>query len=216
MREQLVASSLPLPQRAARAGYQRVLAVWFARGKIILSRWINFFRRKAPWPSYEAPWRSLEEYAQWLPNHVRWTPDPVGGAFDTFYNREIVAERYRKKGIFEKDCDGLALFSAYNLELLLRDPRHIYLVTVILDPFSFSKSRLLHAAHVLCVFRHEGAWRVISNDTLYPEHFESFAEAVQYNPYCANHPVLWFEVRDTALRRLHMGTRLADYSVNSR
>lgn len=210
MREQLIPSSL-LPKRIVRAGYQYLLAAWFAWGKIALSRFVNFFRRKAPWPSYEVSWHNLDEYGEWLPKHVCWTSDPLWGLFDTFYNREIIAEHYRKKGVFEKDCDGLALFSAYNLEYLLPAPSQIYLVTVILDPFSFQEAPLFHAAHVLCVFYLGGTWRVISNDTLFPDCFESFAEAVQYNSYCADHPVLWFEVRDTDLRRLHMGTRLQDF-----
>ncbi|NOZ50144.1 MAG: hypothetical protein GXP37_08880 [Chloroflexi bacterium] len=211
MRTQLPASSQPPPQRLLRRGYQRLLAGWFGGGKVGLSHLLNLFRRKAPWPSYTISWRSLDEYARLLPKLVIWQPDPLGGAIDTFYNREIIAAKYRQKGVFAKDCDGLALFSAYNLELLLRQPAVIYVVTVILDPFSFAKSPLLYAAHVICVFRHEGAWRVISNDTLYAEPFESLAAAVQHNPYCAQHPVLWFEVRNTSLKRLHAGRQLQDF-----
>lgn len=212
MREQLAATSQPPIRRAARAMYHTLLALWFAFGKTRLSRVVNLFRRKAPWPGHEVSWHSVEEMAEALPKLVQWTPDPLGGAFDTFYNREIIAARFRKEGLLQKDCDGLALFAAYHLESLLPPPRRIYLVTVVLDPFTFARQPLAYAAHVICVFRYRGAWRVISNDTLYPETYESFAEAVQYNPYCAAHPVLWFEVRDIHLKRLFSGRRLRDFT----
>jgi len=211
MPEQLEAARLSLPQRVTRGSYSRGLTLWFRWGKTSLSRLANLLRPRATWPQHVPFWRSLEEYAAWLPHHVRWTPDPLGGVFDTYLSPATLAAQMRNRGRIEKDCDGLAQFSALNLTYLLPQPQEVFIVTVILDPFSFDKQALLYAAHVLCVFRHEGDWRVISNDSLYPERYPSFAAAVQHNPYCAGHPLLWFEVRDIHLKRLHSGRRLVDW-----
>lgn len=214
MHEQLQAARLSLPKQALRGGYSRGLMFWFRWGKIILSRLANLLRPRATWPQHVPFWRSLEEYAAWLPAHVRWMPDPLGGAFDSFLSPAALAAQMRDRGYVQKDCDGLAQFSALNLTYLLpRGAQDVFIVTVILDPFSFQKQALLYAAHVLCVFRHEQAWRVISNHELFPDRYPSFAAAVQHNPYCAGHPVLWFEVRDPHLKRLHSGRRLGGWLV---
>jgi len=137
-----------------------------------------------------------------LPRNVRWKADSLNGLIDVFPTRDTIAAQFQEKGIFEDDCDGLAYFSAQNLPQFVEDPDKIYVVTMILDPYSFDKDALLYAAHVITVFQHEGVWRVISNDTLYPDHYDSFAHAVQQNPYTASHPVLWAEARDKDLNRI--------------
>lgn len=213
MREQLEASRQRVHKRARRSAYWRSLSIWFRWGKLPLSELANRARAETPWPSFETAWQDLDDYASWLARHVRWKKDPLWGAFDTFLSPEAMAAQMRDKGRVEKDCDGLAHFSALNLRYLLDDDSKIYIVTLILDPFSFQKERLLYAAHVLCVFKYDDAWRVISNGSLYPTHFASFAQAVQHNPYCASHPVLWFEVRDTNLKRLHAGADLDGFSA---
>jgi len=215
MRSQLAATPQPFGRRLLREIYWRLLALWFGRGKAPWSRLVNLFRRKAPWPSHPIRWQTVDDFAEELPNLVRWKSDPLGGAFDTFLNREVMAERFRRQGIMEKDCDGLALFTACNLEFLLHREHAIYLVTIILDPFSFAQQPLLYSAHVLCVFRHQGGWRASSNETLYPEVFESFTAAVQHNPYCQGHPILWFEVRDLNLRCRFAGRNLADFDPSA-
>jgi len=164
--------------------------------------------KRARWPGHNARWESLDAYAQWLPGHVRWKPDRLGGVIDVFPTRETIAAQFQQKGYFEEDCDGLAYFSAQNLLHFVENPNRISIVTVVMDPFTFEKDPLLYAAHVIVVFQYRGKWRVISNDTLYPEEFDSFAEAVQFNPYCRNHPVLWTEVRDKDLHLYATGSDL--------
>jgi hypothetical protein len=139
---------------------------------------------------------------------VRWKPDRLGGVIDAFPTRETIAAQFQKKGYFEEDCDGLAYFSGQNLIQFVENPNKITLVTVVLDPYSFEEKPLLYAAHVLVVFEHQGKWRVISNDTLYPDQFGDFAEAIQFNAYCRNHPVLWVEVRDKDLHLYATGSDL--------
>jgi hypothetical protein len=208
MRERLQPSAQPLHKRAARGAYWRLLAAVFRWGKVPFSRVLARLEKRAPWPGHDAHWSSIEAYAQWLPQHVRWTPDRLNGLIDAFPTRETIAAQMQEKGIFENDCDGLAYFSAQNLIRLVREPNKITLVTVIMDPFTFEKQPLLYSAHVILIFWHEGYWRVISNDTLYPDKFESFAEAIQHNPYCQQHPVLWVEVRDKDLRLYAAGADL--------
>jgi len=206
---QLDASLQPARRRAARDVYKRFLALSFRVGKRPRSSFLNWFRPRAEWPGHDDHWNTLEEYAQWLPQHVRWKADSLNGLIDVFPSRETIAAQFKEKGIFEDDCDGLAYFSAQNLPLFVEDPDKIYIVTMILDPYSFAKDALLYAAHVISVFQHEGVWRVISNATLYPEHFDSFAQAVQDNAYTASHPVLWAEARDKDLNRIASDSDLA-------
>ena len=110
----------------------------------------------------------------------------VGGMAAMAYAGRIIKELGLDSGftfvftgtVQEEDCDGLAYFSAQNLPQFVADPSQIFIVTVVLDPFTFAKDRLLYSAHVICVFRHEGFWRVISNDTLYRDRFDTFAQAM--------------------------------------
>ncbi len=206
---QLDASLQPAHRRAARDVYRRFLALSFRAGKRPRSSFLNWFRPWAQWPGHDAEWDTLEEYAQWLPRNVRWRADSLNGLIDVFPTRSTIAAQFQEKGIFEDDCDGLAYFSAQNLPQFVEDPDKIYIVTMIMDPYSFDKDALLYAAHVITVFQHEGVWRVISNDTLYPDHYDSFAQAVQQNPYAASHPVLWAEARDKDLNRIASDSDLA-------
>lgn len=208
MRELPSPTPQPPHKRLARGMYWRALALVFRWGKVPFSKVIGRMEAKAPWPGHNAHWEHLEDYAKWLPKHVRWTPDRLGGIIDVFPTRETIAAQFREKGYFEEDCDGLAYFSGQNLIQFVENPNKITLVTVVLDPYSFKKKPLLHAAHVIVVFEYHGKWRVISNDTLYPDEFDTFAEAVQFNPYCRNHPVLWVEVRDKDLHLYAAGSDL--------
>ncbi len=191
----------PVHRRMVRGAYWRLLASIFRWGKIPFSHLLARFEPRAEWPGHDAHWESLEDYGRWLATHVRWKPDRLGGLIDVFPTREMIAAQFQSRGIFEDDCDGLAYFSGQNLIQFADDPNQITLVTVILDPFTFEESPLLYAAHVLVVFPYLGKWRVISNEILFPEAYNSFAEAVQFNPYCREHPVLWAEARD---RDLHL------------
>ncbi len=202
MAEQLSATRQPAHRRLARGLYRRSLAVSFRALKIPLSGIANGVAPKAPWTSFAPRWDTLEEYAAWLPQHAAWRSDRLGGLLDYFPSLNTIAGQFRDKGKFEDDCDGLALFSAQNVRQFADDPDAVYVVTLILDPFSFDQNALQRAAHVICVFRREGAWQVVSNTDVFADRFPSFAAAVQNNPYCARHPVLWVEVRDARLRRL--------------
>ncbi len=203
-------SPQPAHRRAARGAYWRALALVFRWGKVPFSKLLGRLEKRAPWPGHDAHWQTLEEYARWLPGHVRWKPDRLSGLIDVFPTRETIAAQFRQKGYFEEDCDGLAYFSAQNLIQFVEDPNKITIVTVVLDPFTFKEQALLYSAHVIVVFQYRGKWRVISNDTLYDDAFDSFAEAVQFNPYCRDHPVLWTEVRDKDLHLYASGSNLLE------
>ncbi|MCO6450260.1 MAG: hypothetical protein J5I90_05670 [Caldilineales bacterium] len=210
MSEQLSSTPQPAHRRIARGAYWRGLSATFRVGKPPRSSLFNRFKPQAEWPGHDDAWPSLESYAAWLPKHVRWKPDGLNGIIDVFPNKETIAAQFRDKGIFEDDCDGLAFFSAQNVKQFVEDPSRIYVTSVILDPFTFAQNPLLYSAHVICVFQIQQAWRVISNDTLYPQQFASFPAAVQTNPYCASHPVLWAEVRDADLKFIAGSKDLAE------
>ena len=200
----------PVPKRMARGAYWRLLALVFRWGKVPFSQVISRLEPRAEWPGHDAHWETLEEYAAWLPWHVRWKPDRLGGIVDAFPTRATIAAQFRDKGMFEEDCDGLAYFSGQNLIQFVADPNKITLVTVVLDPYTFKEKALLYAAHVIVVFYYGDRWRVISNEMLYPDEFDSFAEAVQFNPYCLGHPILWLEVRDKDLHLYASGSDLLE------
>ncbi len=208
MRELPRPTSQPIHKRTARSLYWRTLALLFRWGKVPLSKAFARFRPRAPWPGHDACWTSLEEYGRWLPHHVRWESDPLAGVFDIFPTRETIAAQFLRNGFFAEDCDGLAYFSGQNLVSIVDDPARITIITVILDPFSFRERALFFAAHVILVFPYQGHWRVISNETLYEERYQTLAEAIQWNPYCASHPILWVEARDRHLHHLASATNL--------
>ncbi len=207
MRELPRPTPQPPHRRLARGAYWRLLALVFRWGKAPFSKIWGRLEPRAEWPGHDAHWDSLEAYGRWLRSHVRWKPDRLGGLIDVFPSRETIAAQFKTKGVFEDDCDGLAYFSGQNLIQFADDPNKITLVTVVLDPYTFKEKPLLYAAHVIVAFPYRGKWRVISNDALYPDEFDSFAEAVQLNPYCRDHPVLWAEARD---RDLHLYAADAD------
>ena len=161
---QLEASTQPAHRRLARGVYRRFLCPDLPRQQTAFSAIYNFFQPRAPWPGHDAEWDSLTDYAQWLPRHVRWRIDRLNGVIDVFPDRETIAAQFRDRGYFEDDCDGLAYFSAQNLPQFVADPDRIFIVTLILDPYTFAHNALTYAAHVICVFYHDSAWRVISND----------------------------------------------------
>ena len=201
-------TSQPPARRLARGVYWRALALVFRWGKVPFSKLLSRFEPRAEWPGHEMTWESLEDYGLWLREHVRWKPDRLGGLVDAFPTRETIAAQFRDKGYFEEDCDGLAYFSGQNVIRFADDANKITIVTVVLDPYTFERKPLLYAAHVLLLFPHRGVWRVISNETLYPDAYDSFAEAVQNNPYCRGHPVLWAEARDKDLHLYAAGADL--------
>ncbi len=210
MAEQLSATRQPTHRRLTRGFYWRGLRVFFRALKVPVSTLANGLAPKASWTSFAARWDTLEDYAAWLsqPEHAAWRSDRLGGLLDFFPNLSTIAAQFRDKGRFEEDCDGLALFSAQNVRQFTDETDAAYVVTLILDPFSFDQNALQLAAHVICVFRREGAWRVVSNTSVFADRFPSFARAVQNNPYCTGHPVLWAEVRNFRLHRLVSGPNL--------
>lgn len=173
------------------------LKVWFRCGKLLLSQLVNVFRPRLPWQP--RAFASLEAYAEWLPTAVRWKQEPWGGALDTFPTLEHIEWQLQTRGRFEDDCDGLAYFSAHNVLPFCDDHADCYVVTVVINPFEVG---LLYAAHVLCFFRSDGSWRVISNDELYPQRWSSFEEALRQNSYCRGHQLLHVEIRDKDLHYL--------------
>jgi hypothetical protein len=121
---------------------------------------------------------------------------------DFFPSLEHAAWQLATKGIFEDDCDGLAYFSAANVEKFCDRPEDRYLVTLLINPFDVG---LANAAHVVLFFRHQGYWRIISNQHLYPQRWDSFFEALKTNPYVGGRPVLWAAVQDLRFRTLWRG-----------
>lgn len=188
-------------QRAAVWGWKQGLIVWMTRLKRPFSNAAARLRPSLPWQPLE--FASLEEYGRWLPDHVRWTPDPLGGVVDFFPSLGYAAWQLFTKGEFRDDCDGLAFFSAANVEPFCDRPEDRYLVTVLINPFDVG---LANAAHVMLFFKHEGQWRVISNHELYQQRWATFLDALTGNPYVAGRPVLWAAAQDLRFRNLWRGT----------
>ena len=187
-------------QRAAVWGWKQGLAIWMTRFKRPFSRAVMRLRPSLPWQPLE--FASLEEYAQWLPQHVRWVPDPLGGVIDFFPSLGYMAWQLFTKGEFEDDCDGLAFFSAAHVEPFCDRPEDRYLVTVLINPYEMG---LANAAHVMLFFKREGKWRIISNQLLYEQRWETFLEALTGNPYVGGRPVLWTVIHDLRFRNLWKG-----------
>lgn len=184
-------------QRCLVALYVFGLKTWFRWGKVPLSRLVDLWRPHLPWQ--QRSHASLEAYGQWLPTAVRWKQEPLGGAFDTLPSLEYIEWQLQTQGLFEDDCDGLAYFSAQNVLPFCDAPSDCYVVTIVINPFEVG---LLYAAHVLCIFKSGGFWRVTSNDELYPQRWSSLEEALQENAYCRGHQLLHVEIRDRDLRHL--------------
>ncbi|MCB0254119.1 MAG: hypothetical protein KDI55_10335 [Anaerolineae bacterium] len=187
-------------QRAAVWGWKQGLAIWMTRLKRPFSAVVARLRPSLPWQPLE--FTSLEEYARWLPQHVRWIPDPLGGVVDFFPSLGYAAFQLFSKGVFEDDCDGLAVFSAANVEPFCDRPEDRYLVTVLINPYDMG---LANAAHVMLFFKHEGMWRIISNQLLFEQQWQTFLEALTGNPYVGGRPVLWAAVQDLQYRNLWRG-----------
>jgi hypothetical protein len=177
--------------------YVVVLGTYFRWVKLPLSRLVSRFRPKI---AFQPPvLSSLEEYAGWISQHLRWRSDPLNGVLDIFPDLRYLAWQLDRKGMAEEDCDGLAYFHASAVAQFADSPSDIYVVTIVLDPRRIS---LQEAAHVICIFRSGGKWRVISNLEVYPRRYPTFLAALSENPYCRGRPIKLVEVRDAHLRRV--------------
>jgi hypothetical protein len=153
------------------------------------------------------PWQplrfaSLEEYAEWAREHVEWVADPLGGVVDSFPSLGNAAYQLLSKGKFQDDCDGLAYFSAANIEPFCDRPQDRYLVTVLLNPFDIGWA---NAAHVMLFFKQGGKWRVISNQYLYAPAWDTFWDALQHNDYVAGRPVYLAIVQTVKFKTMWWG-----------
>lgn len=175
--------------------YVALTHVYFRHVKLPVSRLVDRFRPKSAWnlPAFS----SLEEFAQWLAVHTRWRLDPLAGVLDIFPSLGHLAWQLEQKGLVEDDCDGLAFLAAQGARQFADVPGMVYVVTLVLDP---RRLPLVQAAHVLCIFRHQGCWRVFSNGGLYPQCYPSFWKALTDNPHCYGQRILSVEVRDADLR----------------
>lgn len=142
---------------------------------------------------------SLDEYVRWMGTHLRWRSDGLAGVWDVFPSLAGMVWQLEQQGFAEDDCDGLAFFSAQMVKPFADNERDVYIVTVVLNPRHLPLER---AAHVLCVFRNAGAWRVISNNEMYPRRYSTFAAALAENPYARGQEIKLVEVRDIDLRRV--------------
>lgn len=175
--------------------YLGIVRFYFRRLKLPASRLANLFRPKERFllPSFA----SLDEFAGWLAGHTRWRADPLAGVLDIFPSLEHLAWQLTHQGYAADDCDGLAYLAAQGARQFADAPDLIYVVTLVLNPMRLP---LEQAAHVLCIFRHAGRWRVVSNGTLYPQAYASFWRALTDNPHCHGHTILFYELRDADLR----------------
>lgn len=185
-------------RRLALVFYIAGLQVWFRTVKVPLSRAVGYFRDGMEPVAREFP--SLDEFATWWQAHARWQADPFKGVLDTFPTLRQAELQLSRMACVADDCDGLAYVAANQLRPLLAASDELYVVTIITDPFSWEQDALAMAAHVICVFRHQGQWRIVSNETLFPETWADFESAVLDNPYTRGHPVLFYEVRTPALK----------------
>lgn len=187
-------------QRAVIWGWRQALALWMVWLKRPFSRLANLTRPQVEWQPLR--FASLEEYADWLRDHAEWVSDPLGGVFDFFPSLGHAAFQLLSTGKFRDDCDGLACFSAANVEPFCDDPEDRYLVTVLINPFEVG---WVNAAHVMLFFKHGGKWRVISNHELYRGAWDTFLDALQQNDYVAGRPVYLAVVQDHNLKTLWWG-----------
>lgn len=180
------------------APYVALVRFYFRWMKVGVSRLVNLFRPKLP---FQPPaFASLDEYAEWMREHLRWRADRLGGLLDVFPDLRHLAWQLKRRGIVEDDCDGLAYYSAAVVRQFVDDLKDVYIVSVVLNPRFVP---LQQAAHVLCIFRVAGKWRVISNNQLYPRRYATFASALTENPYCRGKEIKFVEIRDAQLRRVH-------------
>ena len=176
--------------------YVTALNAYFRWIKAPLSKLTSRFAPGAPADKLPT-FQSLDEYVAWMGQKLRWRSDGLGGVWDTFPSLDHMAWQLEHKGYIEDDCDGLAYFSATMVKPFADRECDVYVVTIVLNPRYMP---LNQAAHVICVFRSGGAWRVISNTELYPRRYATFAEAVHENPYTRGQEVKLVETRDAELR----------------
>lgn len=187
-------------QRAVVWGWRQGLAVWMVWLKRPFSRVANLAKPAVPWQPLQ--FASLDEYAEWLKDHVEWVADPLGGVVDSFPSLGNAAYQLLSKGKFQDDCDGLAYFSAANIEPFCDRPEDRYLVTVLLNPFDIGWA---DSAHVMLFFKQAGKWRVISNQLLYAPAWDSFLDALQGNDYVAGRPVYLAVVQTSQFKTVWWG-----------
>lgn len=187
-------------QRVVVWGWRQGLAVWMVWLKRPFSRVANLAKPAVSWQPLQ--FASLDEYAEWLKDHVEWVADPLGGVVDSFPSLGNAAFQLLSTGKFRDDCDGLAYFSAANVEPFCDRPEDRYLVTVLLNPFDIGWA---DAAHVMLFFKREGKWRVISNQVLYAPVWDTFLDALQHNAYVGGRPVYLTVVQSPQFKTLWWG-----------
>ncbi len=187
-------------QRAVIWGWRQGLAVWMVWLKRPFSRVANLTKPQVPWQPLQ--FSSLEEYAGWLRERAEWVADPLGGVIDSFPSLGHAAFQLLSTGKFRDDCDGLAYFSAANVEPFCDRPEDRYLVTVLLNPFEIGWA---DSAHVMLFFKREGKWRVISNQYLYAPVWDTFLDALQDNAYVAGRRIYLAVVQDVKFKTLWWG-----------
>lgn len=187
-------------QRAVVWGWRQGLAVWMVWLKRPFSRAANLAKPAVDWQPLQ--FASLEEYAGWLREHAEWVADPLGGVIDSFPSLGNAAFQLLSTGKFTDDCDGLAYFSAANIEPFCDRPEDRYLVTVLLNPFDIGWA---DSAHVMLFFKREGKWRIISNQYLYEPTWDTFLDALQDNPYVASRKIYLAVVQNVRFKTLWWG-----------
>ena len=187
-------------QKAVVWGWRQGLAVWMVWLKRPFSRVANLTKPAVPWQPLQ--FGSLEEYAGWLRERAEWVADPLGGVIDSFPSLGHAAYQLLATGKFRDDCDGLAYFSAANVEPFCDRPEDRYLVTVLLNPFEIGWA---DSAHVMLFFKREGKWRVISNQYLYAPAWDTFLDALQDNAYVAGRQIYLAVVQNMQFKTLWWG-----------
>ncbi len=187
-------------QRAVIWGWRQGMTVWMVRLKRPFSRLADRTRPRVPWQPLQ--FASLEEYAGWLREHAEWVADPLGGVIDSFPSLGHAAYQLLATGKFRDDCDGLAYFSAANVEPFCDHPGERYLVTVLLNPFDIGWA---DSAHVMLFFKQGGKWRIISNQYLYAPAWDTFIDALQRNEYVAGRTIYLAVVQDVNFKTLWWG-----------
>lgn len=187
-------------QRAVVWGWRQGLAVWMVWLKRPFSRAANLAKPTVDWQPLQ--FASLEEYAGWLREHAEWVADPLGGVIDSFPSLGNAAFQLLSTGKFTDDCDGLAYFSAANIEPFCDRPEDRYLVTVLLNPFDIGWA---DSAHVMLFFKRDGKWRIISNQYLYEPTWDTFLDALQDNPYVASRKIYLAVVQNVRFKTLWWG-----------
>jgi len=183
--------------------YVAVLGSYFSRAKLPLSRMVDRTRPRST--TLNLPqFASVEDLAEWMQDHLRWRMDRLRGLLDVFPSLEHVAWQLKHKGVVEDDCDGLAFVAARGALQIADFPGDVYVVTMVLDPGKLPVDR---AAHVICVFRRQSKWYVVSNGKIDARQYASFRDAVTQNEYSYGHEIKFLEARDANLERVGLPDR---------